>query len=236
LHVLRAERNTVPAAYLAALYNSTLYQEIAESLPPGMLRKADLEQIGVPLRKDYQKAIVEAADTLTDLVTELVRDHTQRFPLLAESLRGYVGLTDPTEYAWNPEQGPKTKWGLVPNVGWIEGLATHRALATPLGAVHVSEDLFGDQIEVTVRGSERRAATITLKAGTGEEAARALAANIRAVAAGGGQIRDLASITIPIRAEELVEKYVADTAALHATVDKYRKQRSVIDDTLAVML
>jgi type I restriction-modification system DNA methylase subunit len=43
LHVLRPQDDVVPAGYLAALYNSTLYQEIAESLPPGQLRKAELQ-------------------------------------------------------------------------------------------------------------------------------------------------------------------------------------------------
>jgi hypothetical protein len=240
LHVLRTEQGVVSAAYLAALYNSSLYQEIAESLPPGMLRKAELERIGVPLRTDYKKALVDAADALAELVTELVRHHTPRFPLLAESLRGNVALPDPTIYAWQPEKGPKIQWGLIQDVQWVDNLATHRAGGTPLGDVHVVEDLFGDQLQITVKGSAQRAATITLKAGSGEEAARplalALAANVCAVAARGGQVRHLASISVPILSEDLVDKYAADRAALVACVTSYRNQRLLIDKTLAAML
>ena len=35
LHVLRVADGSLPAAYLAAIYNSTLYQEMATTLPPG---------------------------------------------------------------------------------------------------------------------------------------------------------------------------------------------------------
>ena len=105
LHVLRPHDDLVPAGYLAALYNSTLYQEIAESLPPGHLRKAELEAIGVPLRAEYQTVLVEAADRLADLVTDLVQVHTSRFPLLADSLRSNVALTDTTDSAWLPVPG-----------------------------------------------------------------------------------------------------------------------------------
>ena len=112
LHVLRAHDDVVSAGYLAALYNSTLYRKLPRA-SPGHLRKAELQHIGVPLRKEHQDALVGAADALADLVTDLVCNHSPRFPLLAESLRGNVALTDTTEYAWMPKTGPKTMWGTL---------------------------------------------------------------------------------------------------------------------------
>jgi hypothetical protein len=181
-------------------------------------------------------ALVDAADELADLVTHLIRVHLPRFPLLADSLRGNVALTDATDYAWLPSPGPKTKSGLLAKVNWVDNLGSHRGGTTPLGAVHVLEDVFGHQIEVMVKGSERRAATVTLKAETGEAVAIALAANIRAIAAVGGKVRDLANIEVATQSQDIVGNYAADQSALQKSVAQYRTYRSQIDDTLAAML
>lgn len=236
LHVLRSHGDIVPAAYLTALYNSTLYQEIAESLPPGHLRKAELQRIGVPLRAEFQRTLVEAASTLAELVNTLIHQHDERFPQLGESLRGNVALTDSTSYSWLPKPGPTTKSGPIASVEWVDHLGTHRAGTIPIGAVRVAENLLGHQIEVMIRGTERRAATITLNAEVGEDAADALAANIRAVAAFGGKVRDLNVITVPTDVRSLVTSYAEDRASLAETVALYRDRRQVIDDILAAML
>ena len=232
LHLLRPHDDVVPAAYLAALYNSTLYQEIADSLPPGQLRKAELERIGVPLRPDYVDILVDAAETLADLVTDLVRIHAQRFPLLAESLRGNVALTDTTTYAWSPAPGPKTQWRTLGQVTWLDELAKHRSAVAALGGVRVEENLLGHQVEVSVRGSERPAAVITLGTDCDEHIAEALAANLRAVAETGGKVRDLSDIPLPTDADALVKAYTENTKNLNTAVDEYRTQRALIDDTL----
>ncbi len=232
LHVLRPHDDVVPAAYLAALYNSTLYQEIADSLPPGQLRKAELQRIGVPLLDEHVTTLVDAADTLAGLVTDIVRKQTQRFPLLAESLRGNVALTDPTEHAWLPARGPRNLWGTLKQVRWVDELAQHRAAATPLGEVHVLESLLGHQVKVTVRGSDRPAAVITLTGDADGHTAEALAANLRAVAYTGGKVRDLAAIPLPTDPAGLVDAYTADRAALDNSVSRYHAQRALIDDTL----
>ena len=233
LFVLRAHGDVVPAGYLAALYNSTLYQEIAESLPPGQLRQSELAHIGVPLRSEYQVALVEAADKLADIVTELIHSHGPRFPILAESLRGNVALTDTTADVWLAEPGAKTMWGTLNQVTWIDHITHYRAAATPLGEVHTSENLLGHQVVITVADSELPAAVITLRREADENVAEALAANVRAISNTGGKVRDLSAIPVPIDPQTLVTAYAADKVRLEALVEDYRKLRTVIDDTLA---
>jgi hypothetical protein len=217
LHVLRAHDDVVPAAYLAALYNSTLYQEIAKTLPPGQLRKAELRRIGVPLRAEYVDTLVDAAGTLAHLVTDLVRSHSLRFPLLTESLRDNVALTDTTSQVWQPAPGPKTLWGSLSHVTWVDHLARHRSAATPLGEVRVEENLLGHQVGVTVRGSDRPAAVITLGSNCDEHIAEALAASLRGVAETGGKVRNLNDVLLPIDAAGLVKAYASDTESLDET-------------------
>jgi hypothetical protein len=236
LHVLRPHHDIVPAGYLAALYNSTLYQEIAESLPPGQLRKSELEHIGVPLRKEHQRELVGAADELADIVTDIVRNYRLRFPLLAESIRGNVALTDTTEDVWMPEPGPKTMWGTLPQVAWVDDIARYRSAATPLGEVRISENLFSHQVDITVQGSESTAAVITLSNQVDETAAEAVAATVRAIAQTGGKVRDLADIAMPIDPQTLVKAYAANRATLKTLVGNYRQHRRLIDDILTEAL
>jgi N-6 DNA Methylase len=236
LHILRAEDDATPAAYLVALYNSSLYQDIAESLPPGQLRKADLESLGVPLRPDFEKGIVEASEALSAIVVDLVRRHTLRFPLLAESLRSNVTLTDLTEGTWSPAVGPKTKWGSLDNVKWVDGIAVHRAGTSALGEVNVAENLLGQQVEVTIKGTGRLAATITLTADVGDDVALALGAYVRSLAAAGGKVKDLRDLQVPVKHQDLSLAYTADTSSLMVTVEGYRAQRSTIDETLSAAI
>lgn len=201
LHVLRAHKDVVPASYLAALYNSTLYQEIAESLAPGQLRKADLQAIGVPLRQTHVEAITESADRLSQLVTDIVKVHTQRFPELAQSLRADVALKEMTDSVWSPKAGSTRSWGTLGQVGWMDQLSVGRAGSTKLGTVQATESLLGHQIEISVRGSHISAAVITLGWGAEEDVTRALAAVLRGVANSGGTIRDLVRVPASNRSE-----------------------------------
>lgn len=236
LHVLRAENDVVPAGYLTALFNSSLYQEIAESLPPGHLRKADLEAIGVPLRQHHVEQIVAAADKLAELVTTLVRDKSRCFPLVGESLRGNVAMTDPVKHIWLLSTPPTATTGTLTNVNWVDQLSINRAGSTSLGSVRVVEDLFGHQIEVMARGTERVAATITLRTETGHDTAEALGAAIGAIAENGGKVRDLAGVAVPTSPKDLVALYENDCNSLDELVGEYREQRKAIDDALAAML
>lgn len=232
LHAIRAAKDVVPASYLAALYNSSLYQEIAESLPPGQLRKADLERIGIPLRPQLVDAISEISVRLATSVTGIVRIHSERFPSVGEALRQNCALVDPMEDRWLPLVGPNTHWGKLERLAWVESIKSTRAGSTGLGTVFVTETLLGNEIQISERGSVRPAATVTLSPDTSLAVAEALAASIRAYSDGGGKVRGLPEIMAPLRADSLAELFRDDRESLLRVVDAYRADRKEIDSLL----
>lgn len=232
LHVLRPARDTVPAAYLAALYNSTLYQEIAASLPPGQLRQEDLERIGLPHLGEHVGQMTALGTSLANTVLRLVRQHSPRFPALADALRADAALKGVPDDVWIGPDGPSNSWGKLPGLGWIRHIGRNRAGTTPLGDVSVVHDVLGLNVVVNTRGTARPAVTITLADPDNDSAARALACRLRAVAAAGGKVRDVADVVLPIDPARLVSAFEADRQALNREAVAYRRLREEVDTAL----
>lgn len=227
---MRSGRPDIPAAYLCALYNSTLYQEIAESLPPGQLRQQDLDRIGLPDLRHEAVTVVHYALDLARIVTELVTVHAPRWPLLADVLREDVSLPDLPSDSWMATVGPATSWGLISGLSWLR-IGSRRAGTTKLGAVTVDHDLYGLRVTAAVRGQEQPAISISV-ADDEIEVAQALAARIRGVAALGGVVTDVEQLRLPIAASSLVALYGQQHSSLEALAVQYRDKRSAIDETL----
>jgi hypothetical protein len=231
LHVLRPGRPELPAAYLAAVYNSTIYQEIAESLPPGQLRQEDLERMGLPDLGVDSNLLVGHALELARIVSELVNVNGPRWPQLQDSLRADVSLSLVPDASWAPEIGPRTSWGALGQLDWVSEVGRHRAGSTRLGEVVIDHDLFGLRVSANVRGEEHNAVSVALRA-QDEQIAEALASVLRGIAAKGGSISDAVSTPLPISAQKLVETYSRDKERLTELVTNYRLQRQYIDDLL----
>lgn len=236
LHVLRAVDDNVPAAYLSALYNSTLYQEIAASLPPGQLRQQDLQRIGLPHLADGTAQMAEIASSLADTVVRLVRVHGPRFPLLPDALRTDASLTDTVDDTWVPQEGPTNTWGRLAGLNWVTELTAHRAGTTALGKVSTSLDALGLRVTVDVRGTNRPAFTVRLVDLDAETAADALACRLRAVAARGGKVKDIPDVLLPVDPYRLVLDAGMDRQALRHEVQGYQGFRDAVDTLLAEAL
>lgn len=226
----------MPAAYLAALYNSTLYQEIAASLPPGQLRQEDLERIGLPHLDEHVGQIAALGTSLATAVLRLVREHGPRFPALADALRGNAALRDVPDDVWTLPAGPVNSWGKVPGLGWIRDSSQHRAGTTALGDVRVEHDILGLRVVVNARGTARPAITVSLADPDANSAAQALACRLRATAGAAGKVRDVAEVVLPVDPNRLVSDFEADRQALNREVVAYRRLREQVDTALTEAL
>ena len=238
LHAIRPVPGSgVSAAYICALINSTIYQDIAATIPPGNIRKEDVEKLGLPLRADAISELERHARDLAAIVTEMVRDHSFRFPLLRTELRSDITLAQTPTDAWSPADGPTASWGPLPGLGWVAGYGRQRARSTRLGDVAVNDQsLLGLQVVVTVRGDHHRAAAVIVTIADSEHAqqvAEALAARIRGVAETGGTIGDLESVRLPVSPIALLDAETIDRAALTRIVGQYRHHRVAIDAVLS---
>ncbi|KIP51305.1 hypothetical protein SD72_16180 [Leucobacter komagatae] len=233
LHVLRPEGDLVPPAYLAALYNSDLYQEIALSLPPGQLRQADLERIGLPLlQADAVESVSKSVYELARLVTTLVRQESLRFPRVLETLRSDVTLSADLKSSWLSETGASSLWGKLQEATWATTEAK-RAAGTPLGDVSFSDDLLGQVVTIHVRNEpQKTAAEIHLAGHVTVAASEALAAAIRGLAFLGGKVRDLGELYVPIDPEVLSQQKAEDDSRLDALLEQYKTERTKIEEAL----
>jgi len=235
LHVLRPGKDDIPAAYLTALYNSTMYQEIAEALPPGQLRKEDLARLGLPDLAHRSADAISGALSLAAIVTELVTVHGPRWPLLQEILRANVALPElPLDY-WTPAPGPAASWGPVAGLPWVQRLDLHRSKATRLGEVVVDHDLYGLRVTAAVRGQGGPAVTLHLPEPE-LAAANALATAVGGLAAKGGTVQDVVSMRLPISPALMVSLAAEHVRSLRQLAGKYNSNRSDIDDALDQVL
>ena len=229
LHVLHSESDGVSVGYLTAHYNSSIYQIVATSLPPGQMRKADLERIGLPLRQDFVATIEEKATALAEVVTRLVRDHSPYFPLLLDALRSDVSLSEDVDTAWHGEAGSEQLRGSLGSVQWCDVNIFVRS--AKLGEVTFSDSFLEPTLSVHVKGAQRVAASVTFPVGTDPRVLTAAEARIRAFAVSSGvKASDLLDVAVPIDAERLATMYEQRVSILRDDAQEYRALRESVDD------
>lgn len=228
LHIVRGTGGADDALLLAAIFNSSLYQEVVDSLPPGNLRSKDLSEIGMPsFMGESRKALVEHATALAELVRELVQDGGSLFPSLPDSLRFDVDLVEWGSEAWTPTAEVPTLAGPLGGVGWVKEVIPGRARSR-LADVVAQESLFGNVVEAT-GPTGASALRIELDAHAPDGASEALVALLRGAAVRGLNCEDIAALSVPIDGAEFVGKFQADRTTVSAKVDRYRELRAVVD-------
>ncbi len=110
LHALRVPDVEKGAAYLCGLYNSSMFQELAEAFPPGQLRSRDLKDLGVPDIGEVQRMqVVELVEGQADLVTEMITDLAPLFPELRSGLLADNTLAGVPSGAWICSPGARRR-------------------------------------------------------------------------------------------------------------------------------
>lgn len=231
LHVMRPSDDTVPAAYLAGLYNSALYQEAALSLPPGQLRQDDLQRLGLPDIGDGVKGVAKRAADLADLVTTMVTETSTLFPALGDALRADVSLAATPSEEWVPSRRQAGHWGELRNVAWVRDVVAKRSARTQLGKVRVVHDLFGLALEIDAHNADTLAATILLDSND-EQLAAACSALLGGAIRSGLTVGDLGSVLVTTSADQLQSELQIDITELNARCSKYRDLRAEIEAIL----
>jgi hypothetical protein len=224
----------VPGAYASGVLNSTAIQELADTLPPGYLRRADFLELGAPLVPDIVQLVAETAIRTADVVGQMA-DLATRFPLLLSSLRADIALASVPFDVWVPSPGPAAKTGTIQSVRLLE-LADRRSVGSQrVSQVDVTRDLLG--LRVSAYGPERQDAFFSLALADDEEGlAEALAAYLRGAGASGARLRDIPALPVTTQPNELEPAYSADKTTLAELAQRYRSLRAIIDDALAPYL
>ncbi len=236
LHILRPVSPGVPPSYLAALYNSSVYQAIVDSLPPGNVRAEELLRIGTPLLSEDIDYLVEAGLELADLVETMVDIDAQRFRDLPETLRADVTLKAPPTGAWTPPDLPGARRGQLSDVAWVRDVDVIRGRRQQIGTVDARDTLFGRTVEVSSKQTDETAVNIELIHEVEPEAVSALVALLAGAAGDRVKANDVSSILVPVEAQELAERYASDLTALENRVARYRELRDGIDRLLEARL
>jgi hypothetical protein len=222
------------AAYVAALFNSTPIQTLADALGPGQLRMDELLELHVPLFEEPDRsAITNAGYELADLVTEMVRDLSARWPRLPDALRGDPALSGFVADAWTPRQLPPARSGALKNVGWVAELIPARATQHPIRDVTVEQTLFGTEVVAIGDGSRRQAFRLT---DDQDDIREALTIVLRGAQAAGASLRDLADVQIAVDADGLVSALAQDRAVLEAKLARYHALREDVDQRVEAHL
>jgi N-6 DNA Methylase len=225
LHALLPPED-VPAAYLCGLFNSTVVQDLAETLPPGKLTAGDIQELALPLLPEQVHAVTEATTRLAEVVTLMVRDHTSRFPALLTALLEDIALDSVPTDAWLPQTGPRARWGPLNQVSWCGGIYTYGTTNTPIRDVVVTEDLLGLAIEVSGRVNAK---VVVHLAEDDPVTADQLGLVIRGAAVAGRSLSDILTLVVPTNPSELARRAEEDRTALEGLVSEYHALRSSID-------
>ncbi len=231
LHALRGP-NSGQAAYLCGLFNSTPFQQLAETLPPGQIRSADLTALGIPLLAAADMAaIAGAATTAADAVRQLVAGLGARFPQLREAMRSGPDFDIAPDGPWVPVLNPR--WVQLQAAPWVKSFEHHGRPTAALGASSVSETLFGlELVGVEDRHGRGARVSVVLQRGVSQGVIAALGAYAAGLAAAGSQLQDLLAAPVPIDVEDIVRVHAADIASLKAVHAVYRDARATIDALL----
>lgn len=225
LHVLSLGRHLGFAAFVAGVLNSTISQELADTLPPGHLRAGDIANLGlVDLGADGIGEVSDLAIQLATLVSTIVTQHGAVFPLVPTALRDDVSLRSTPFNVWTPTTGVT---GKVSNMPWVSTITQrgntrkpiHRYQVGEIGQLEMTLDLIHETAHVEAQ------ATLHLAAGTTEEQATALGAFL----SGKPTIAQALEAQVPLSREGLRRSFERDVQAMSGLASEYRSLRAAID-------
>ena len=231
LHILRPTDDGVTAAYLVAVYNSTLFQALVAGIPPGQIRVDDLTSLGMPKIAGQEAELGRLGYALAQTVTDLIKDHAEHFPELPSALRSDLTLTDWPRNVWTPTTGPSTSWGTLTSVTWIDASVPGRGRSQQPDTINVDTPptLMGEVIEL--KKDQHTLLTIHIQDG-GEPVKDAVAAAIRGQIAQRASLADIASMPMPISHATLTQNWNDRVQQAQSLIRRYQADRASVDAIL----
>ncbi|MEX0833025.1 MAG: N-6 DNA methylase [Actinomycetota bacterium] len=224
---------TSTAAYIVGVLNSTVIQEMAESLPPGELRQEDFASLGIRLFDEVVSEVSEDTLALADIVHELVQRLSTSWPALPLELREDPTLGAVQGNAWVPSVGPSSSWGPVARVSWVSAVESSGPQARKIADASFEHDLFGASI--VVEGVREGHMRIRLSVDD-EGLARSMVAYVRGLAAEGRSVRDVATVLVPVEFEVLARAFHEALGTLENRTQEYREHRQRVDSLIGALL
>lgn len=229
---------SISSAYLAGVYNSSLFQEIADSVPPGNVHAGLLRSFGMPLVTSVVDEITTEAYALQGVVRKLATTIAARFPDIRRALKDTPALREFAFTRWTPRyvEGPGT--GTVATVWWT--LPRFRAAATG-GIRNVvrgpQEEVGRTMIAVEPRSPGSRPWLVSIASDTPssevhDEFVAAFCAFCRGRASGAGGPATVSNATLPTNPGRLLDRFRDDTQEAQGLIDEYMRRRQKIDDLL----
>ena len=229
--------DATPAAYVNAVINSSAVQALADTLPPGYLRREDLAELGIPLVEDSVEELSVLGEDLANRVVRLMETLNGPFPRLRTALQDDLSLPAVPDDAWAPTAGPAALWGRLADVAWVQEIRRTGSLATRIRDVSIREGLLGITVLGTPAASEATGPHISIDVSSHDlDVAEAVGCLLRGVAAAGGTFRDVPGLLVPIDAADLVARQAEDKAALADWVGGFWDARARVDALLEVAL
>lgn len=215
----------VPAPYLCALFNSTVVQDLAETLPPGNLTAADIRELGLPLVSEIVEQVTQCGRRLGDLVAQLAQRWSDRYPTLRTSMCDEIAFEVLPE-PWLPKVGASAHWGTIASVGWTT-VSQAPAGSGAMKSVAVVESIFG--WDFTVEDAMGRGMHISLN-DREPRMAEAFKRFLLGLAAVGTKLPEITRAAVPTEPDALAVALAADDDALEVLRSDYRRLREMIDD------
>jgi N-6 DNA Methylase/Eco57I restriction-modification methylase len=227
----------VPASYVNAVINSTAVQALADTLPPGYLRREDLAELGIPLVEDSVDELARLGEDLANRVVTLVEMLAPQFPKLRAALLDDLSLAVVPDSAWALGPGPLALSGQLQDVAWVAAVRQTGGVGTRIRDVSISETLFGMSVVGSAGPQSDTASHISVDLATQDrDVAEAVAALLRGIATNGGTFRDVPALSVPIDAGTLVAQHAEERVALNTWVAGYWAARAQVDEILEVAL
>lgn len=231
LYALMTE-DRIPGAYLCGMLNSSIVQELAETLPPGVIRSNDLEEIGIPHLPSKVDEISATTLQLASTVKELISVWSSKFPTLMESIRISLSFHKFNSSVWQPTVGNDSNWGKLSRVHWINDIATSGSISNSIAKVTVVNDLLGRNIIVTGdKGGEVRINIIN-----SEVDIDVLICYLESLTYTKRKLSDVLNLPVPIVFDVLLRLRMDDVKGIHALLSRYKELRKSIDDIVSTAI
>ena len=224
--------DTVPAAYLVAMINSSYGQEIAEQVPPGVMQQEILEQFPLLSLPEMVASINRSSLALAQHVADHVEALNDSWPQLRPTLESDIALNEAPDGMWCPVGGLPSRWGRLDQVRWVDSIDTQGAQSGRLVEVSIERDeglLATGPVVVgrDVLGRECRVRIV-------EDAtlARALADQLAGLVHSRGKLKEVPGLSVSTDAAGHVAAWTKDHDRLQAWIARYRDLRTTIDDAI----
>jgi hypothetical protein len=219
----------VPASYIVGVINSSMGQELAEQLPPGVMQQQLVEAMPLPFLPDVAEQIAAKTEKAAGLVARMIRMDAPHWPALRDALRDDISLSELPTGIWFPKAGHATSRGPVQGVSWVNTIHKSGAQSGRIERVTIEHDLHGPSVKAWA-GNNSVSVVSTVD---DDNVLDALSRHLQGAACKRMRLSDVPRLQIPIDPDEYRATVDEHQSDLESRTSAYRACRADIDRLLA---